>query len=65
LNIVFRYWVAFKRGFKKKVRKFVMRRKKLKGFGWQRWSRGWFYDKLGLYGDYRIRYYLPESAASR
>jgi hypothetical protein len=56
LNIVFRYWVAFKRGFKKKVRKFVMRRKKLKGFGWQRWSREDIYQKWGLFYDYRIEY---------
>jgi RNA-directed DNA polymerase len=33
----------------KKVRKFVMRRKKLKGFGWQRWSREDIYQKWGLF----------------
>ena len=27
------------------------------GFGWRRWSTPWFYGDLGLYGDYRIRYY--------
>jgi len=49
----------------KKVRRHLLRARKRSGFGWNRWSRGWFYDKLGLYGDYRIRYYRPESAASR
>jgi len=49
----------------KKVRRHLLRARKRSGFGWNRWNRGWFYDKLGLYGDYRIRYYRPESAASR
>ena len=26
-------------------------------FGWNRWSRDWFYKTLGLYGNYRIMYY--------
>ena len=30
-----------------------------KGFGWQRWSRQWLYDELGLYNHYRVR--RPES----
>ena len=27
-------------------------------FDWNRWSRGWLYEDLCLYGDYRIRYLL-------
>jgi len=26
-------------------------------FGWDRWSRSWFYDTLGMYSDYRVKYY--------
>jgi len=49
----------------KKVRKFVMKRKKLKGFGWKRWSREEIYQKWGLYNDYRIRYIRPKAAPSQ
>jgi len=48
-----------------KVRKFVMRRKKLKGFGWKMWSREEIYGKWGLYNDYRIRYVYPKANPSR
>ena len=48
-----------------KVRKFVMRRKKLKGFGWKRWSREEIYGKWGLYNDYRIRYVYPKANPGR
>jgi RNA-directed DNA polymerase len=48
-----------------KVRKFVMRRKKLKGFGWKMWSREEIYGKWGLYNDYRIRYVYPKASLSR
>jgi len=49
----------------KKVRRFVMRRKGLKGFGWKRWSREEIYQKWGLYNDYRIRYLYPKATPSR
>lgn len=48
-----------------KVRRFVMRRKKLKGFGWRKWSREEIYGKWGLYNDYRIRYVYPKANPSR
>ncbi len=35
-------------------------RKMRKGFGWKRWSMEWI-GKLGLYSDYRIRYYVPKA----
>ena len=41
----------------KKIRRHLMRARKLRGFGWNRWSRAWFYETLGLYSDYRVRYY--------
>jgi RNA-directed DNA polymerase len=39
----------------KKVRRFVMKRKGRKGFGWKRWSREEIYKNWGLYNDYQIR----------
>ena len=39
----------------KKVRRHLMRARERAGFGWQRWSRKWLYEKLGLYHDYRLR----------
>jgi hypothetical protein len=33
----------------------LMRARKRKGFGWQRWSRRWLYDELDLFKDYRVR----------
>jgi len=69
VNAVIRGWVNYFRignsnrtfckvreYIEKKVRKFVMKRKKLKGFGWKRWSRADIYQKWGLYNDYRIKY---------
>jgi RNA-directed DNA polymerase len=48
----------------KKIRRHLMRARKRGGFGWDRWSRGWLYEHLGLYADYRVRYYRGlESAA--
>ena len=49
----------------KKVRRHLMRARNRQGFGWNRWSRGWLYKNLGLYNDYGVRHYRPESAASR
>ena len=44
-------WIA------KKIRRHLMHNRKRRGFGWNRWSRAWLYDTLGLYNDYRVRYY--------
>jgi len=41
----------------KKVRRHMTRAMKRKGFGWKMWSSPWIYGTLGLYNDYRIRYY--------
>lgn len=45
----------------KKVRRNLARARKAKGFGWKRWSSEWIYKTLGLYSDYRIRYYVPKA----
>jgi RNA-directed DNA polymerase len=39
----------------KKVRRHLMRARKLRGFGWKRWSRQWLYEGLGLFNDYRVQ----------
>jgi len=38
----------------KKIRRHLMRSRKRLGFGWQRWSRTWLYERLGLYNGYRL-----------
>jgi len=49
----------------KKIRRHLMRARNRKGFGWDRWSRAWFYQNLGLYADYKVTPQRLESAASR
>jgi RNA-directed DNA polymerase len=41
----------------KKMRRHLMRARKTRGFGWDRWSKAWFYETLGLYNDYKVKYY--------
>lgn len=41
----------------KKIRRHQMRAMNRCGFGWNRWNRDWFYKNLGLYNDYKVRYY--------
>ena len=38
----------------KKVRRHLMRARKRRGFGWDRWSRRWLYEHLGLFEGYRV-----------
>ena len=45
---VVRDWVE------KKVRRHLMRARKRRGFGWNRWSRAWLYTTLRLFHDYRV-----------
>lgn len=47
----------------KKIRRHLMRARKLKGFGWKRWSKRWLYEGLGLYNNYRVRGYEPRLKA--
>ena len=41
----------------KKIRSHLMRARKRRGFGWNRWNRAWFYETLGLFNDYGVRHY--------
>src|SRR4030095_12413871 len=55
-----RLWVE------QRVRRHLMRARGRRGFGWKRWSTAWFHERLGLFGDYRVRYgAAPESAPGR
>lgn len=78
VNAVVRGWVNYfrignssgifkkvKYEVEKKVRKFVMKRQKRRGFGWKRWSREEIYKKWGLFNDYRIRYIYPKATPGR
>jgi RNA-directed DNA polymerase len=38
----------------KKIRRHLMRARGRQGFGWDRWSRRWLYDRLGLFNSYRV-----------
>lgn len=49
----------------KKIRRHLMKARNRKGFGWDRWSRAWFYQNLGLYADYKVTPQRLESAVSR
>jgi RNA-directed DNA polymerase len=40
-----------------KMRRHLLRNQQRRGFGWQRRRRAWLYGTLGLFGDYRVRYY--------
>jgi len=46
----------------KKIRRHLMRSRKRKGFGWQRWNRQWLYDGLGLFKGYRVSRGAPKAA---
>lgn len=55
-----RVWVE------QRVRRHLMRARGRGGFGWKRWSTAWLHGRLGLFGDYRVRYWTaPESAPGR
>jgi RNA-directed DNA polymerase len=49
----------------KKIRRHLMRAQKRKGFGWQRWSRRWLYETMGLFDSYRVRYFTPTASPAR
>ena len=68
INPVLRGWVNYfavghssecfsfiKDWVEKKVRRQLAHAQKRKGFGWERWSRQWLYDTLGLFNSYRVR----------
>jgi RNA-directed DNA polymerase len=45
----------------RRVRRFAMRQRSRRGFGWKKWSNEVIYGKWGLFSDYKIRYYRPPS----
>jgi RNA-directed DNA polymerase len=79
INPILRGWVTYFRignssrcfcyvrdWVEKKLRRHLMRARNLRGFGWKRWSRAWFYQGPGLYGDYWVRYYcVPKARPAR
>jgi RNA-directed DNA polymerase len=67
INPILRGWVRYfavgdasrcfgfvKDWVEKKVRRHLMRARKRRGFGWDRWSRRWLYERLGLFNGYRV-----------
>jgi RNA-directed DNA polymerase len=77
INPILRGWVnyfavgnssqtfAFVRNWvEKKIRRHLMRNQKRGGFGWKRWSSEWLYTALGLFKDYRVRYFKPATKAA-
>jgi RNA-directed DNA polymerase len=67
INPILRGWVRYfavgdssrcfgfvKDWVEKKVRRHLMRARGHRGFGWDRWSRRWLYDHLGLFDGYRV-----------
>jgi RNA-directed DNA polymerase len=39
----------------KKIRRHLMRARKRRGYGWERWTSQWLYGHLGLFDGYRLR----------
>jgi RNA-directed DNA polymerase len=67
INPVLRGWVNYfavghssrcfsfvKDWVERKIRRHLMRARQRPGFGWNRWSRTWLYEKLGLFHEYRL-----------
>jgi RNA-directed DNA polymerase len=79
INPILRGWVNYfrignarrclayvRRWVEQRVRRHLMRARGRRGFGWKRWSTAWLHDRLGLFGDYRVRYWAaPERAPGR
>jgi RNA-directed DNA polymerase len=67
INPILRGWVNYfrighssscftmvKEWVERKVRQHLMRARGRQGFGWKRWSSSWFYERLGLFNDYKL-----------
>lgn len=39
----------------KKIRRHLMKARKRRGYGWNRWKTSWLYARLGLFNGYRLR----------
>ncbi|MCW5593715.1 MAG: group II intron reverse transcriptase/maturase [Burkholderiales bacterium] len=51
-------------GVERKVRRFAVKKRKRKGFGWTRWSSEVVYGTWGLFDDYRVRHHRGRAKAS-
>jgi len=47
-----------------KMRRHLLRNQQRRGFGWRRRRRAWLYGTLGLFADYRVRYYFASTGVS-
>ena len=69
INPVLRGWIGYfaighssrcfgfiKDWVEKKARRHLGRSRKRQGFGWNRWSRQWLYETVGLFNGYRVNY---------
>lgn len=69
INPVLRGWIGYfaighssrcfgfiKDWVEKKARRHLGRSRKRQGFGWNRWSRHWLYETVGLFNGYRVNY---------
>lgn len=78
INPILRGWVNYfrvgnsspafdevKRQAECQVRRFVMKKRKRRGFGWSRWSSDVVYGNWGLFNGYQIRRYVRKQAAAR
>ncbi len=74
INPILRGWVNYFRkghssrcfgyarnGVELKIRRHMMRAHGRKGYGWKRWSRQRFYERLGFYAQWQIEYYRPKA----
>jgi len=48
----------------KKIRRHLGRARQRRGFGWKKWSKAWLYRELGVFNDYRIRYFKSRPKAT-
>jgi RNA-directed DNA polymerase len=68
INPILRGWVNYfaighssrcfgfvKSWVEKKIRRHLMRARKRRGFGWERWTSQWLYETVGLFNSYRLR----------
>jgi len=67
LNTILRGWVNYfaignsencfsyvKDYVEKKVRRYLMKQRGKKGYGWKRWSKDWLYNEVGLFNNYQL-----------
>ena len=77
INPILRGWVNYfaighssrcfqfvKRWVELKIRRHMMRARKRRGFGWERWSTQWLHATLGLFNGYRTRLDLRKALSA-